>query len=233
MTEKRLEKLMRYGRKVYYRDFRYRDEPIEDFLQTFILFALENPEDTPALILWKIRNQSIHKNPYRLRYFSEIESDERYKNGLGYLENLLRIEESGYELGRTDSVDDLAEILYERDDLRELFLDYMHGQPCGDYFQRKCRDKLFRWRFKILDELERSGKIVEREKAYFEAIARGMTKPAPVKKNVLDTSKARAQRAYYERNRAKESERKKLYRARKKQEQQARQAERANSAKEI
>lgn len=228
MTEERIEKLTRYAKKVWNRDYRYRDEPIEDFIQTFILFALENPEDTPALVLWKIANRGLHKNPYRMRYFSEIESDERYKNGARGLETILQVLEEGYELEETDSIDELAEMLF-RAKVRERFRDYMHGQACGGEFQKYCRKVLFRKRFEILDYLLRVGKIAEREKENLEAMAYEMAKPAPVKTRKEDTPKRERQRRY-DKSHPRKAYKRAWYEKRK----QARQAEKeANSAKEI
>ena len=215
MTAEKIDKISRYANGLYYRNYEQwelKGESFEDFRQTLLLLAFEYPDDTPALLVKRFRYskmcaiEAISLQIRNMTPFSVLTEGTDDENE--FIEKLCGVVEDEYEDEKEKScIVQIACYLYEKPELRDMFLDYMHGQSVGSGRQRDCREKLFRKRFEILAILRQNEKIDEREEKRLTAIAQEMTKPAPVQREIKDTATARANRAYYERNKEKFAER--------------------------
>lgn len=240
MTAERIDKISRYANGVYYHDFdrwELRGESFEDFRQALLLLAIENPNDSLTFLMsrYKYGKRSAPEAiPYKVEnmtpftVLTEGAEDENdlieYLGGEYESENEFEFEEEG------GSIEEIARYLYDDSERREMFLDYMYGKTVGGQKQRDMREKCFRHRFDILEILEKNGDIEKREVSRLKQIARELTSPPKVSRKLKDTNANKDCRAYYARNKEKFAERAKRRNEKKKQ---ARQAENANSAKEI
>ena len=198
----------------------------EDFIQDFLLFVLTNKEDfesrgmafMASKFLYKFR-RDFEREDYKVEnmtMFSALVA----RDSEDTIEYLCGISYDEYPSERKIScMDELAKMLYpDRVDLQDGFLAYMYDEPLWTGPQRRdCRDKLFYWRFKILDFLKEKGKITEREWARLVEIAQGMTKRQSTKKTVKNGYEASRQRTRYYEN-LEESRRKARERYHKRQE---------------
>ena len=226
MTAEEIDKICRYANGVWRRDkglIGLQGCTMDDFKQKMLLCALENPTFTPAMLVKKIRYADMcEKNavPYKLECmpkFCDL-APEGTDDINGYIENVygLGVEDST-ETEENSCIFELAEKLYEIPARRDLFLDYMHGQSIGSGKQRDCREKLFRWRFEILQFLEEHGKITYSQRLYYEELAKTMTNYAPVPRVLSMTDSAINCRKYYHKDEIKSRQRVlKAYYARKK-----------------
>lgn len=226
MTAEKIDKISRYANGLYYRNYdqwALKGESFEDFRQTLLLLAFEYPDDTPALLVKRFRYSKMCATeaiPLQIRNmtpFSVLTEGTDDENE--FIEQLCGIVEDEYEDEKEIScIVQIAYCLYEKPEMRDMFLDYMHGQSVGGGRQRDCREKLFRKRFEILAILRQNEKIDEREEKRLTAIAQEMTKPAPVPKVHDDTAQGKSYRAYYYRNKEKIAQKRKAEREKKKAE---------------
>lgn len=216
MTAEKIDKISRYAYVVWRNDrtsIGLRGCTFDDFKQKMLLCALENPTAPPAKLVSIIRfgeMRELSAIPYLIECmpkFCEL-APEGTDDIDGYIENVygLGVEDST-ETKENSCIYELAEKLYDRPDRRNLFLDYMHGQPIGSGRQRDCREKLFRWRFEILQFLEDHGKISHSQRLYYEELAKTMTNYAPVPRVLAMTDCAINCRKYYHKDIEKSRER--------------------------
>ena len=230
MTAERIEQLSRYANGVYSRDgSRYycREGDFQDFKQTVLLYGMEYPEDSPALLIQRIKYARMCAKEaisYRLENIPPLSVFLDEDGEL--IENYFRREPSGNEEESDTGESWLAELgkkLFKSEKSNEEFQEYMRGgNSVTATRKRAIRAVLFTHRFEILEYLEEQGKLTSRERERLERLAKEMTKPAGVPKVRKQETTARACREYYQRNKAKFAARaKENYKKRK----QARQAE--------
>ncbi len=206
MSDEEIIELSKYCSGVYYRDYNqwlFSGMTYEDFKQTFILLALENPTYSPALLMRLFRykrlcaTDAVHYKVENMTKFSDLlisgfETEEDIIETFGE-----KIEDDFFNYKKS-SIFGLSKMLYPNEKSRQKFLDYMHGQSLGGSWQRNCRIQLFKKRFEILDYLFLYGKISMAEKKRLTEFAQTMTRYAPVKRTLSQSSSAVANRKAYE-----------------------------------
>ena len=250
MTAERIASISKYAWCIYSTNpkrVECADGDFDDFRSEMYLQGCLHEEDCAFLLKCvyykKLKlKDSLQYNTSQMLNFSSLSGE---TEDIDYIEKIVGGKEDDYFLEENDSViEELANLLYPgREEFQEGFICYMLGVPCWSSSRlRDCREKLFNWRFKILDFLYEKGKITERERDKFWKIAEELKEKQPVKKILSNNYEAVRQREVYHRNpeeaRKKSKERTERYRAQKKKEhlekeKQARQAESEQSKGDI
>lgn len=229
MTAEKIDNLCRYANVIYNGNpnrLECRGESFEDFKQNFLLCALEHEDYSPALLLKAVRFSKMCYSEAILYRISEMEHfSDLIPEGADYdIEWIETICGAGEEFdisGSWDFIKRLAEVLFpNKIERQELFLDYMCGMSIGGGTQRDIREVLFHHRFEILNLLRNEGFIGLRDYEKYLILAKELTVPAKVKKQLRQTSDAIACRKYYEAHKEYFSEKAKRYNKIKRQERQ-------------
>ena len=207
MTAEKIEQISRYASGVYYKNYNVwslNNERFEDFKQSLLALAIQFPKDSCSLLMKRYKYAQMcapEAVPLKIRNmtpFSKLTED------IEDTEQLIEVLGGVYEPFEIPAYNNVVSIiakqLYENNERRELFLDYMYGQSIGSGKQRTCREKLFNHRFEILKTLLVYGVISVTFYKYYLNIAKQMDKASSVKKNLNMSSGAVAWREYYERN---------------------------------
>lgn len=228
---KRIDTISKYANGVYYRNREVLGcfgELFEDFREDMILYALLYPEDSPAMVLRRLRfakqcqTEAIPLKIENMKTFSEL-AETRGIDESEFIELICGMEEDRY-FEENDAEKWLATLggrLFKTEERNELFQDYMYGMSVGGRIQRDMRQVLFNRRFMVLDFLKEFYVITLSEWERWKTVAEEMTEPAPVKRNRAETSTAQACRRYYEKNKAYFAEKAKRYAEKRKAEKSA------------
>ena len=226
MTEEEARNYEAYAATVYRRDpgaWYCRNESMEDFIQSFLLCALEHEGADSAYILHALklsRKCPPECIPYKVEsmaHFSDLISDGK-ENDVEYIEKLAGLAvEDDYDTVECGGADYAAWYLYRTNPKGyELFLDYMHGMSCGGSKNRDIRERAFNNRYDLLKILYATGFLCPRDYKRYKAIADGMTEPAKAVKMLSMSSTAVNCRKYYEKNKEKFAAKAKAWNARQK-----------------
>lgn len=216
MTSQKINDICKYANGVYYRDYNnwfLNNVTFEDFKQSLLCLALEFPKDSVIYLVRRYKYSQMcapEQVPFKIKNmktFTEITHDIEDSE---QLIELLGGEYNPFDFSNhNNAINVIAEKLYEKEEQRDRFLDYMHGQSIGGSRQRDCRNKLFNHRFEILKTLLLNGTINFSYYKYLLNVANQMDKPCSVKKDLNMSSGAVIWRNYYEKNKAKLKERRK------------------------
>lgn len=203
MNDEQLQNTIHYASVCYRRScyglYSYEDK--EDYIQDFVLLALQNPNDGLPLIASKMRYK--HKKPLEVYSilnalsFSSITDD----NGellpmfeeLAYYDNYF-VEQSQVILQA------IANVIYPtKPERQEMFLTFCNGEHLPATKVRDLRDVIFNRRFEILKILLNYGVLSQQDYIKYFELAKNMTKRPRLPRSQKMTSSNIAQRAYYQR----------------------------------
>lgn len=200
------EKITHCVKKAYRHSYILRTEPLEDILQEAYLIAIEN--DTTKILskLFFLHTMDKDKAEYVFpKKFSELAPRETEESREDLIANLKPLYDSYYRTPESPVINFLAKELYDNEELRERFLDYMSGMSIGGSRARDMRYKLFNRRFAILSALNEFDCISFKDYKRYLELANALTSAPSAKRKPLSKNKtAERCRKYYEQNRDKE-----------------------------
>ena len=201
-TPENMEAIRHYVKKLYKSNYVLRSEPLEDILQEAYLIAIEiNSTHIGSTLLFRHimdKDKALYVFPKK---FCELvpNLDEEARSDL--IEQLKPLYNVFKRYIDKPVLTRLANDLYDKEEFRERFLDYMYGMSIGSCKARDMREKLFRNRFHILEVLADYGAIGESEFKYYMSLAYELKTPPKAKRKPLSTNKtAERCRRFYEKN---------------------------------
>ena len=210
MTEEEVCNIQAYAATVYRRSpgaWYCRYDSMEDFIQSFLLCALEHEKSSKAYIFHALKYSLMsppESVPYKIEsmaHFSDLIPAGKEFN-VEYIENLAGLAvEDDFDTMKGIGVDYAAKYLYPKNQKGyQLFLDHMYGMSCGGAKNRNIRERAYNNRYYLLKILYETGFLCPRDYKRYKAIADEMTEPAKAVKVLSMSSTAVQCRKYYEKN---------------------------------
>lgn len=203
MTDEEALVYVKYATKAY-KDYPYRrkacGDNLNDFIQDFVLFGLENPDKSQRYVFGRLvfrgKLQDWQKPVEYAVPFSALSTDEGHDN-IDFLKELSCEDEI------EDEADDyllsqILEVLYpDNPESQERLLDYLYGSTFGHVKGAKCsisafRHKIFNHRFIILRLMHDSGYLSDSDYDYYNTLAKSIDRP--ISKPLKNTPEAIYQR---------------------------------------